>query len=107
LFYFKFIANFAFSRYREQFPCETTQILTDHCDEVWYCRFSNDGSKLATGSKDGTVIIWDIDPVSIISSRRFRAVHFGNVISLSSGSHPRFITMISTDQCSPPFLRKH
>lgn len=50
---------------REQFPCETVQILKEHCDEVWFCRFSNDGKKLATGSKDTTVIIWDVNPVSI------------------------------------------
>ncbi|XP_039284126.1 WD repeat-containing protein 26 isoform X2 [Nilaparvata lugens] len=47
---------------RDQFPCETTQVLNDHCDEVWYCRFSPDGTKLATGSKDTTVMIWDVDP---------------------------------------------
>lgn len=52
--------------FREQFPCETIQILNDHCDEVWFCRFSPDGLKLATGSKDTTVVIWDVDPVSTI-----------------------------------------
>lgn len=51
---------------KEMFPCETSQILNDHCDEVWFCRFSPDGLKLATGSKDTTVIIWDVDPVSFI-----------------------------------------
>lgn len=50
---------------KEQFPCYTTQILNDHCDEVWHCKFSPDGLKLATGSKDMTVIIWDVDPVNI------------------------------------------
>ena len=50
--------------FRENFPCETIQLISDHCDEVWFCRFSNDGTKLATGSKDSTVIIWDVDPVS-------------------------------------------
>jgi len=49
---------------KEQFPCHTIQVLNDHCDEVWYCKFSPDGLKLATGSKDMTVIIWDVDPVS-------------------------------------------
>lgn len=44
------------------FPMQTLQILTDHCDEVWYCKFSPNGLKLATGSKDTTVIIWDVDP---------------------------------------------
>uniref|UniRef100_A0A4W3JPZ0 WD repeat-containing protein 26 n=1 Tax=Callorhinchus milii TaxID=7868 RepID=A0A4W3JPZ0_CALMI len=47
---------------RKQFPCYTQQILTEHCNEVWFCKFSNDGTKLATGSKDTTVIIWQIDP---------------------------------------------
>ncbi|KAF5294909.1 hypothetical protein FQR65_LT10707 [Abscondita terminalis] len=38
------------------------QILNDHCDEVWFCQFSPDGTKLATGSKDTNVIIWDVHP---------------------------------------------
>ncbi len=50
---------------KEDFPCETIQVLSDHCEEVWYCRFSPDGLKLATGSKDMTVIIWDFDPDSL------------------------------------------
>ncbi|XP_066551240.1 WD repeat-containing protein 26 isoform X3 [Amia ocellicauda] len=48
-------------RDRKQFPCYTQQILTEHCNEVWFCKFSNDGTKLATGSKDTTVIIWQVD----------------------------------------------
>ncbi|GFG37456.1 hypothetical protein Cfor_07179, partial [Coptotermes formosanus] len=55
---------------REQFPCETIQILNDHCDEVWFCRFSPDGFKLATGSKDTTVVIWDVDPYTLTCSHR-------------------------------------
>uniref|UniRef100_A0A669CEP2 WD repeat-containing protein 26 n=1 Tax=Oreochromis niloticus TaxID=8128 RepID=A0A669CEP2_ORENI len=46
---------------RKQFPCYTQQILTEHCNEVWFCKFSNDGTKLATGSKDTTVIVWQVD----------------------------------------------
>ncbi|XP_044062440.1 WD repeat-containing protein 26 isoform X2 [Siniperca chuatsi] len=46
---------------RKQFPCYTQQILTQHCNEVWFCKFSNDGTKLATGSKDTTVIVWHVD----------------------------------------------
>ncbi|XP_073990126.1 WD repeat-containing protein 26 isoform X2 [Rhodnius prolixus] len=55
---------------RDQFPCETIQVLNNHCDEVWYCRFSPDGLKLATGSKDTTVIIWDVDPETLTCSHR-------------------------------------
>lgn len=39
-------------------------MLNEHCDEVWYCKWSPDGSKLASGSKDNTVMIWDFDPVA-------------------------------------------
>lgn len=46
--------------FRQQFPCAVKHTLTDHCDEVWFLRFSHDGTKLATGSKDSTVIIWDV-----------------------------------------------
>ena len=51
---------------RDQFPCTTTQVLTHHIDEVWFCRFSPDGTKLATGAKDGNLIIWDVDMVLVI-----------------------------------------
>jgi len=53
---------------REQIPCETVQILTEHCDEVWFCRFSPNGKKLATGSKDASIIIYDVDPVCLIKN---------------------------------------
>ncbi|KAK8734285.1 hypothetical protein OTU49_006108, partial [Cherax quadricarinatus] len=56
---------------RNAFPGTTVQILADHCDEVWIARFSPDGSKLATGSKDSTVIIWDVDPETLTVTRRF------------------------------------
>ncbi|KPM11136.1 WD repeat-containing protein 26-like protein [Sarcoptes scabiei] len=46
---------------RDDLPSETSQTLTEHKDEVWYCRFSNDGNRLATGSKDGNITIWNID----------------------------------------------
>ncbi|XP_037817992.1 WD repeat-containing protein 26 homolog [Lucilia sericata] len=52
------------------FPLQTIQILSDHCDEVWFCKFSPDGLKLATGSKDGAVIIWDVDPYKLQLKQR-------------------------------------
>lgn len=53
---------------RDEFPCETRQILSNHYEEVCYCQFSNDGTKLASGSKDGCVMIWEVDPVSSANS---------------------------------------
>ncbi|KAK8782801.1 hypothetical protein V5799_015854 [Amblyomma americanum] len=53
---------------RERFPTRTIQILNDHCDEVWYCRFSNNGEMLATGSKDSTVKIFEVNPATLTLS---------------------------------------
>lgn len=49
---------------RDSFPAHAVQTLNEHCDEVWFCQFSPDGQRLATGSKDTTVLIWDVHPDS-------------------------------------------
>ena len=51
-------------------------MLNDHCDEVWFCRFSPDGTKLATGSKDNNMIIWNIDKV--LKPICMSGMHFSN-----------------------------
>ena len=40
-------------------PSETKYILREHTDEIWFVQFSHDGSKLASGCKDGKIIIYD------------------------------------------------
>jgi len=44
---------------REDFPTKAVLELKHHKDEVWFLQFSNDGSKLASSSKDTTVIIYE------------------------------------------------
>ena len=39
-------------------PETTTQILENHSDQVWDVRFSNQGTMLASTSKDKTLIVW-------------------------------------------------
>ena len=53
------LANEVLLMGRCQFPCETVHTFTDHSDEVWFLKFSNDGKRLATGCKDGQIIIWN------------------------------------------------
>merc|ERR1712088_1298622 len=50
---------------KEMFPSETIQVLAEHCDEVWFCKWSPNGRWLATGSKDYTVILWEFDPETL------------------------------------------
>lgn len=45
---------------------KTLQILKGHDDEVMYCKFSPDGLFLATGGKDNKVIIWDVNPETLV-----------------------------------------
>ncbi|XP_065184482.1 WD repeat-containing protein 26-like [Sycon ciliatum] len=46
----------------ENFPSMCSQVLRSHTDEVWYCTWSHDGKILASCSKDGSVILWELDP---------------------------------------------
>ncbi|RDD37740.1 WD repeat-containing protein 26 [Trichoplax sp. H2] len=57
---------------RHNLPCITKQILTDHSDQVWYVQFSHDGQKLATGSKDTSVIIWRLNNGKFEKVQKFK-----------------------------------
>ena len=50
----------------DDFPLETTAELCDHSDEVWFLQFSHDGTKLATASKDNTVVIYDTSNYKVL-----------------------------------------
>ncbi|KAJ5908638.1 hypothetical protein N7495_001320 [Penicillium taxi] len=61
---------------RECFPLEVRIDLTEHSDEVWYCEFSHDGSKLVTAGRDQNVLIYDANRFSVIHRL---ADHLGGV----------------------------
>jgi WD repeat-containing protein 26 len=52
---------------RSDFPLHPEYELNQHSDEVWYVEFSHDGSKLASASKDHSVIIYDTYDFSVIN----------------------------------------
>lgn len=86
---------------REQFPSTTLQILTDHCDEVWFCRFSPDGTKLATGSKDGSLIVWDIDMVTYeLKHKRSFENHAYGVSFIAWSPDSSHVVACGPDDCS-------
>ncbi|PSC72285.1 WD repeat-containing 26 [Micractinium conductrix] len=46
----------------EQLPSQPSQVLEAHGSEVWAITFSRDGHWAASASKDGTSILWSVDP---------------------------------------------
>jgi WD40 repeat protein len=50
---------------RNQFPFITSHILEGHTDEVWQVQWSHSGRRLASASKDHTVIIWRMVSLSL------------------------------------------
>ncbi|XP_039973024.1 WD repeat-containing protein 26 [Xiphias gladius] len=90
---------------RKQLPCYTQQILTEHCNEVWFCKFSNDGTKLATGSKDTTVIVWHVD-VETQQLKLMKALegHAYGVSYLAWSPDDAYLIACGPDDCSELWL---
>ncbi|TUD52956.1 WD repeat-containing protein 26 [Bagarius yarrelli] len=90
---------------KKQFPCYTQQILTEHCNEVWFCKFSNDGTKLATGSKDTTVIVWQVDPdTHQLKLWRTLEGHAYGVSYLAWSPDDTYLIACGPDDCSELWL---
>mmetsp|Transcript_35139 Transcript_35139/g.47990 ORF Transcript_35139/g.47990 Transcript_35139/m.47990 type:complete len:581 (+) Transcript_35139:176-1918(+) len=45
---------------RSSIPNQCVSVLEAHDDEVWYVKYSHNGDKLASCSRDGITIIWEI-----------------------------------------------
>lgn len=51
---------------RDDFPTKAMLDLRHHKDEVWFLQYSNDGTKLASTSKDCTIIIYDTSTYRVL-----------------------------------------
>ncbi|CAI6298625.1 unnamed protein product [Periconia digitata] len=51
---------------RDEFPMKPVMELRNHKDEVWYLKFSHDGSKLASASRDRTIVIYDTTTYKVL-----------------------------------------
>lgn len=84
----------------ESFPMQALQVLNDHSDEVWFCKFSPDGLKLATGSKDTTVIIWEVDPVKLtVRHKRTLDGHLFYVSFLTWSPDSKYLIVAGPEDC--------
>ena len=90
---------------KQTLPCVTIQILTDHTDEVWFCKFSPDGNKLATGSKDGNLLIYDLDldKYQLTLRKQFNGHTFG-IGCIAWCPHSRYIIACGTDDCNEVWI---
>ena len=51
---------------RDEFPTKLVLDLRHHKDEVWFLQYSNDGTKLASTSKDATIIIYETTTYKVL-----------------------------------------
>jgi WD40 repeat protein len=51
---------------RDDFPTKAVLDLRHHTDEVWFVKYSHDGTKLASTSKDKTIIIYETNTYKVL-----------------------------------------
>ncbi|KAF6040879.1 hypothetical protein EB796_000811 [Bugula neritina] len=90
---------------KDSFPSRCTHILTQHGDQVWFCRFSPDGSLLATGSKDGMIYVWSIDPHTYEFSIKYSLEgHTYGVAHLAWSPDSKHIVACGPDECGDVWI---
>ncbi|KAL5512555.1 hypothetical protein ACEPAG_3208 [Sanghuangporus baumii] len=54
-------------RYGKKPPAQCIKVLSGHTDWVMSVVFSPDGKRIASGSDDGTILVWDADSGEVVS----------------------------------------
>lgn len=63
-------------------PSGPLQVLTEHRDEVWHLAFSPTGAMLASASKDGCAVVYDVRGRGAVAARHTLRKHAGAVAFL-------------------------
>ncbi|XP_023320596.1 WD repeat-containing protein 26-like [Eurytemora carolleeae] len=90
---------------KETFPSETLQVLSEHGDEVWFCKWSPNGKLLATGSKDCTVIIWKLDTNTLkLKSEKVLDGHSHGVSYFSWSPDSSKLAVCGPEECPDVYI---
>jgi len=80
-------------------------VLNEHSDEVWYLKFSPNGLKLATCSKDTLCIIWDVDPENHqLKQLKAFECHANGVSFVEWSPDSRFLLVCGAEESSSELL---
>ncbi|KAJ6821579.1 WD repeat-containing protein 26 isoform X1 [Iris pallida] len=60
---------------QDQIPCNCSQTLCCHKNEIWFVQFSNNGEYLASSSSDCTAIIWTVKEDDVVSLKHILEGH--------------------------------
>jgi WD40 repeat protein len=84
---------------RDDFPTRAILDLKHHKDEVWFLQYSNNGRKLASTSKDTTIIIYETDTYKVL--HQFDEHHDSGVTHLAwSPDDTKIVTCCSQPENS-------
>lgn len=88
---------------KKRIPGVCCQTLNNHNDDVTICRFNHSGSKLATGSKDQTVIIWNVNSAGHVTLDK--TLHIGAPCCyLTWSPDDQHILVTGNEECSDIWL---
>ena len=87
-----------------QFPSECVSTLDDHSDEVLHVSFSHNGKRLASGSKDTSVIIWDTEDFSDVRKHCVLHGHPFSVAWVAWSPDDRYIIACGEDESSEVYV---
>lgn len=91
---------------KSDFPTFITQRIKQHTNEVWFCKFSQSGKMLASSSKDGSVIIWDVDTAThqLSLQRTFLTNRTTKIAHIAWSPDETMILCTGTDTCNEAFV---
>lgn len=85
-----------------QLPQSVAQVLFDHEDEVWHVAFSHSGALLASASRDGTAVVWEVHaakPACPLRRRHTLADGAGPIAFLAWSADDALLACCSQDGC--------